>query len=199
MACMRLPLAVSVCLLLAACGDGIDEGVNQGRAPRGTIDGVTLHTAPDGTTPDTTDTTDTTDTGNDGDPFDWVDFGDGTEEGFLQVPLDHDDPDGEQITLYVARHKAVDPANRIGSLLVNPGGPGFGGSSLAYAAENVYGQALLDRFDIVAWDPRGTGLSDPAVDCIDDYDEYFALDSSPDTPSSSATRMPSSSVISALS
>ena len=181
MARMRRPaLLAAVCLLLAACGDGIDEGFNQGRAPRGTIDGVTLHTGDAGDGPDTT----LHEGGDDPDdsPFGWVDFGDGTEEGFLQVPRDHADPDGEQITLYVARHKAVDTANRIGTLLVNPGGPGFGGSGLAYAAESIYGQALLDRFDIVGWDPRGTGLSEPAIDCIDEYDEFFALDSSPDSP-----------------
>jgi pimeloyl-ACP methyl ester carboxylesterase len=40
----------------------------------------------------------------------------------------------------------------------------------------------VDRFDIIGWDPRGTGYSDPAVDCIDDYDKFFGLDSSPDTP-----------------
>jgi pimeloyl-ACP methyl ester carboxylesterase len=41
---------------------------------------------------------------------------------------------------------------------------------------------MLDRFDIVAWDPRGTGRSEPFIDCIDDYDAFFAgYDATPDT------------------
>ncbi|HRE01410.1 MAG TPA: alpha/beta fold hydrolase, partial [Ilumatobacteraceae bacterium] len=81
---------------------------------------------------------------------------------------------------YVIRNRANDPQNRIGTLLVNPGGPGFGGSFMAESADFIYGTALTDHFDIVGWDPRGTGLSEPSIDCIDDYDPYFALDSSPD-------------------
>ena len=74
-----------------------------------------------------------------------------------------------------------DPENRIGSLLVNPGGPGFGGSDFAIYADQIYSETLLEHFDIVGWDPRGTGLSEPAIDCIDDYDRYFAgTDITPD-------------------
>ena len=40
---------------------------------------------------------------------------------------------------------------------------------------------MLDAFDIIGWDPRGTGLSTPAIDCIDDYDHYFTgTDITPD-------------------
>jgi len=180
----RLALVATCCLFVAACGDGIDEGANEGRGDRGTIDGVTLdtpnpptdETAPEGATPETTPDTQPSD-----DEFAWSDSGGGVEEGTLSVPLDYADPNGELITLYVVRHLATDPARRIGTLLVNPGGPGYGGSGLAYSADSIYGQALLDRFDIVGWDPRGTGFSEPAVDCVDDYDHYFGLDSSPDT------------------
>ncbi|MBI4883017.1 MAG: alpha/beta fold hydrolase [Actinobacteria bacterium] len=182
----RVHVAVLVCLVAAGCGDGIDEGANEGRGERGTIDGVTLDTPrPDDSTDDTVggggsdDTPDTIAATDD--PFEWNEVGDGIEEGTLDVPLDYDDPNGASITLYVVRHRAVDPARRIGTLLVNPGGPGYGGSGLAYSADGIYGQELLDRFDILGWDPRGTGFSAPAVDCIDDYDRYFGLDSSPDT------------------
>ena len=186
-------------LIAASCGDGINEGVNEGRATRDTIDGVTLNTAgtvvpestvaharttdPDTTDPDTTDVkrTDNTVLADDSD-FGWSEVAAGIDEGALEVPLDYDDPNGETITLYVVRHRAVAATRRIGSLLVNPGGPGYGGSSLAYGADGIYGQDLLDRFDIIGWDPRGTGLSQPAIDCVDDYDTYFGLDSSPDTP-----------------
>ena len=73
------------------------------------------------------------------------------------------------------------PAARIGSLLINPGGPGFGGTDFAVLAEQNFGQSLLDHFDIVAWDPRGTGESEPRIDCFDDYDHFFATgDITPD-------------------
>ena len=39
----------------------------------------------------------------------------------------------------------------------------------------------VDTFDIIGWDPRGTGESTPAVDCVDNYDKYFTLDPSPET------------------
>ena len=178
-------------LIVASCGDGINEGVDEGRGTRGTIDGVTLDTAdtvvpettgaaPSPTDPDTTETADTDP--QDASAFGWTEYEAGIDEGTLDVPLDYNDPGGDTITLYLLRHRAVDTANKIGSLLVNPGGPGFGGSGLAYSADGIYGQDLLDRFDIIGWDPRGTGLSQPAIDCVDDYDTYFGLDSSPDTP-----------------
>ena len=97
------------------------------------------------------------------------------------MPVDYDDPDGPTFELFVARRLADDQENKIGTLLVNPGGPGFGGSDFAIYADQVYGEPLLERFDIVGWDPRGTGQSEPAIDCIDDYDRYFAgTDITPD-------------------
>lgn len=133
----------------------------------------------------TTSTTSTAGGGGatDGSLIRWEDFGsDGrVQTGTLTVPLDHGDPSKGTIELFLARHLA-DPEQRIGSLLVNPGGPGFGGSDYAVYADQVYGTDLLERFDIVGWDPRGTGLSEPAIDCIDDYDAYFAVgDITPDS------------------
>ena len=114
-------------------------------------------------------------------PIEWTSIGDGLEEGRLEVPIDYADPDGDTFSLYLVRHLADDPDARIGSLLVNPGGPGFGGTILAESAEFIYSPDLLDNFDIVAWDPRGTGASEPAIDCIDNYDEYYAgTDITPD-------------------
>jgi pimeloyl-ACP methyl ester carboxylesterase len=106
---------------------------------------------------------------------------DRVELGSIAVPMDWNDPTKGVFQLEVARHLAK-PGRRVGSLLVNPGGPGFGGTDYAIDAENIYSPALLDRFDIVGWDPRGTGRSRPPIDCIDDYDRYFTgIDITPDT------------------
>ena len=102
--------------------------------------------------------------------------------GNLEVPFDYDNPDEGSFVLYIKRRQATVPSERIGSLLVNPGGPGFGGSSLADDAAYYFSESLLNRFDIIGWDPRGTGLTTPAVDCVDSFDEYVGLDSPPDTP-----------------
>ena len=100
----------------------------------------------------------------------------------LDVPYDYNNPNAGTFTLYVKLRPATNPLLRIGSMMVNPGGPGFGGSSLADDASYYFSNDLTDHFDIIAWDPRGTGKSTPAVDCVDDYDQYVGLDSPPDTP-----------------
>ena len=112
--------------------------------------------------------------------IEWTDVVDGVQSGTLQVPLDHADPDGEQITLALSRHRATAPATRIGSLIVNPGGPGYGGTPLAEFADGIYGVDLLERFDIIGFDPRGTGGSEPSIDCIDDYDPVFGIETGPE-------------------
>ena len=113
--------------------------------------------------------------------IEWTSLGEGVEEGWLEVPIDYADPEAGTFRLYLVRHLAADPAARIGSLLVNPGGPGAGGTFLAEAAEFIYSPALVDSFDIVAWDPRGAGVSEPFLDCVADVDEYVAgYDVTPD-------------------
>jgi pimeloyl-ACP methyl ester carboxylesterase len=102
--------------------------------------------------------------------------------GTLEVPYDYNNPSAGTFTLYVKLRPATNPSLRIGSMMVNPGGPGFGGSSLADDADYYFSSDLTDHFDIIAWDPRGTGKSTPAVDCVDNYDQYFGLDSPPDSP-----------------
>ena len=120
----------------------------------------------------------------DPEPIEWTPLGDdfeGFEQGVLEVPIDYANPDDGSFELFLVRRLASDPSNRIGSMLVNPGGPGFGGTSLALSADLLWSEDLNDRFDIVGWDPRGTGLSEPFIDCIDDYDQYFGTtDITPD-------------------
>lgn len=101
------------------------------------------------------------------------------ECGRLEVPFDYDDPSVGTFSLFLTKRQADTPAQRIGSILVNPGGPGFGGSGVAAEAEYYLSSKLRNQFDIVGWDPRGTGKSTPAVDCIEDYDRYFGIDSPP--------------------
>ena len=119
------------------------------------------------------------------DPFGWTSIGGKgrIEIGTFTVPVDYNDPSKGTFDLNIARHLAMKPSERIGSLLVNPGGPGFGGTDFALLAERVFGQDLLDHFDVVAWDPRGTGESEPKINCIDNYDHFYATgDITPDDP-----------------
>ncbi|MGE0877798.1 MAG: alpha/beta hydrolase [Acidimicrobiia bacterium] len=109
----------------------------------------------------------------------WRSCGDGIECTTLAVPIDDTVANGPTISLAINRHKANKSAKRIGVLLVNPGGPGVGGQFLVQAANQFFSPDLLDRFDIVAWDPRGTGSSSP-IKCVDNLDDYFSLDPTPD-------------------
>lgn len=101
----------------------------------------------------------------------------------LTVPLDYAKADGDTLELALLKVPAEKPAEREGSLVVNPGGPGAPGTQYAAQADLVFGPALRDHFDIVGFDPRGTGDSSP-VDCLgdDQLDAYVATDPNPDTP-----------------
>jgi len=109
----------------------------------------------------------------------WRSCGGGFECATLTVPWDDAAPGGPSVDLTLVRRPARDQEGRIGSLVLNPGGPG--GSSVEFV-RSVAGQlpdALQDRFDIVGFDPRGSGRSDP-VECGYDMAELYALDFSPD-------------------
>ena len=90
-----------------------------------------------------------------------------------KVPLDYDNPKGAKTELALLRVKATDRKNRIGSLFVNPGGPGGSGTALAYAAPDFLSDSVLARFDIVGVDPRGIGFSDN-VRCFKSIKEQTA-------------------------
>jgi pimeloyl-ACP methyl ester carboxylesterase len=95
----------------------------------------------------------------------WSACGEGVECAQVQVPLDWSRPHGRTITLAVARHLASDPAHRIGSLLVNPGGPGDSGVAEVFSRGAELDALTRGRFDVVGWDPRGSGQS-TAVSCF---------------------------------
>ena len=84
----------------------------------------------------------------------------------LQVPLNYADPGGRKITIALSMVPATaPPSQQQGVMLVNPGGPGEPGRSLAGAvAEGLSPQAAA-TYDIVGFDPRGVGGSSPALSC----------------------------------
>lgn len=106
----------------------------------------------------------------------------GFECATLKAPLDYDKPAGGDVRLAVSRKKATGPGERLGSLFVNPGGPG--GSAIGYLKAYAgigYPAAVRARYDMVAVDPRGVARSEP-VECLDgrDMDTYTQTDSTPD-------------------
>jgi pimeloyl-ACP methyl ester carboxylesterase len=114
-----------------------------------------------------------------GQQIDWRPCG-SNECGRLEVPVDYAEPDGETISLNL--QKAPATGDRIGSLVVNPGGPGAPGTSVPENADFYFAPVLRQRYDVVGFDPRGTGDSSP-IDCLTDeeLDAYVAEDPGPDT------------------
>jgi pimeloyl-ACP methyl ester carboxylesterase len=109
---------------------------------------------------------------------------DDAECGALTVPLDWSDPSGATIDLALVRVPAKEPAHRIGSLLVNPGGPG--GSGVEFVRSGFeFDPDVADRFDLVGFDPRGVGGSD-ALECGDEVPAFLEADSGPDSPEEQA-------------
>ncbi|HEY2878701.1 alpha/beta hydrolase [Nocardioides sp.] len=156
-------------LALVATGGSSDNGAAGGPTP------VTPFGGPPATRPPSPDLARFY-----GQQLDWSGCGD-NECARLTVPLDYRKPDGPTIRLYVLKVPAS--GSRIGSLVVNPGGPGAAGSSYAAGRGTYFGDPLLEHFDIIGFDPRGTGQSSP-VECLDDHDfnEYLSSDPDPTTP-----------------
>ncbi|MGW6509052.1 alpha/beta hydrolase, partial [Streptomyces niveus] len=98
----------------------------------------------------------------------------------MAAPLDYAKPKGATIELALIRAKTSDPGKRIGSLVFNFGGPGGSGVTGLPSFGNDYDK-LRTRYDLVSFDPRGVGRSDP-VECKDDkqLDSYYATDMTPD-------------------
>jgi len=89
----------------------------------------------------------------------------GLQCAIARVPLDYSDPREGTIHLAVIRHRATDPAHRIGTLFVNPGGPGGSGVAALPGFVSLFPAVVRARFDIASWDPRGVGASTP-VECF---------------------------------
>jgi pimeloyl-ACP methyl ester carboxylesterase len=92
----------------------------------------------------------------------------GAECGMLSVPVDYSKPDGDVAQIAMIRFKAT--GQKIGSLVVNPGGPGESGVEAAASMVPTLPQSLRQRFDLVGFDPRGVANSEPALWCNSDAD-----------------------------
>ena len=115
-------------------------------------------------------------------PIRWSDCGNGFQCGTIDVPRDYTDPSGPIVKVGLNRVAAKDPAHRIGSLVINPGGPG--GSGIDFVRQAITGggffsPVILDSFDIVGFDPRGVGAS-TQIRCVDDIVHALPDDSTPD-------------------
>ena len=112
--------------------------------------------------------------------LEWSDCS-GAECATMTVPLDYDDPTGSTLDIAVLRVPAERASRRVGSLVVNPGGPGGSGVDYARGADVIVGRDVRRAYDIVGFDPRGVGRSAP-VDCLTDaqLDDFLSSDPTPD-------------------
>jgi len=190
---LRRLAAIAVAATLAACagssGDGEPPPATRATAAPRSIE--TIASEPTASEPATSGvdvaTTSTTVPAPLEYSIEFEDLGAGVEGGWVTVPLDYDDPQGATLDLWVTRHR-TESDGRVGVLFANNGGPGVPASSIAAGVRGWVEDPLVERFDVVSWDPRGTGESGGAVDCIDDadYDRFFA--SADITPEDDAER-----------
>ncbi len=146
-------------LVLSACSWGDDDEPATTTTERPT---TTTSSPADRSTTSTTVAPTTTTAPPTEPPLAWAPCDDGYQCAELEVPVDHDDPGSATLTLALARRPATGPGERLGSLVMNPGGPG--GSAIALIEGTALPAALTQRFDIVGFDPRGVGRSTP-LDC----------------------------------
>jgi pimeloyl-ACP methyl ester carboxylesterase len=94
----------------------------------------------------------------------------------VRVPLNHTRPDGPSITLALNRVKGIasGTSGHLGVLLVNPGGPGASGVALARYVAASLPKDVAARYDVIGFDPRGVGASEPALSCADPKKHFAA-------------------------
>jgi pimeloyl-ACP methyl ester carboxylesterase len=114
----------------------------------------------------------------------WQDCGSGFQCASLRVPIDYAHPTAGTIKLTVTRYR-TSSKSRLGSVVLNPGGPGASGIEYAHEASSIISGVLGHRFDVVSFDPRGVGASAP-VKCLSDkdLDAWVAFEADPNSASS---------------
>jgi pimeloyl-ACP methyl ester carboxylesterase len=114
----------------------------------------------------------------------WHDCGSGFGCASLTVPVDYAHPLGATIKLEVTRYR-TSSKSRLGSVVLNPGGPGASGITYAQEAASIVSDVLGNKFDVVSFDPRGVGASAP-VKCLSDkeLDTWVAFVADPNSASS---------------
>ena len=102
----------------------------------------------------------------------------------MSVPADYTQPDGEQVRLALTRERAADPDHRLGSLVINFGGPGEPGAAMLRDFVGEVPSEIRARYDLVSFDPRGTGSSKP-IECVDNQtvETLLSEDPTPNGPS----------------
>jgi pimeloyl-ACP methyl ester carboxylesterase len=161
---------VAAAILLAACLAGCTTNT-----------GTTSTTSTTGTSAVAAPAAPTTLAGYYAQRLDWQPCDGGFQCAKLVVPFDYARPAWRRFTLPVIRLPAADPSERVGALVINPGGPGGSGVQYALGARAEFPAAILARFDIVGFDPRGVGGSQPTLNCLTgpQLDTYFATDDEP--------------------
>jgi pimeloyl-ACP methyl ester carboxylesterase len=100
----------------------------------------------------------------------WTPCNNGFECSQFKVPVDYTHIDGNSFTLQVIKHVANIPSKRIGSLIMNPGGPGGSGIEYVFSADTIVSKSIEDVYDLIGFDPRGVNLSQP-IRCLTDSQE----------------------------
>jgi pimeloyl-ACP methyl ester carboxylesterase len=173
-------IAIGAALLVAACSGGTGGGAPAGGTSTPVAGGTAAAASPAGGS-GPTGPAPTTIAGYDAQKLNWRSCDSGFQCARLVVPFDYRRPAWRRFSLPVIKLPASNPARRVGSLVINPGGPGGSGVSYARQARNVVSAAVRARFDVVGFDPRGIGGSVPAVHCLTgpQLDKYFATSDNP--------------------
>ncbi len=179
-----LTTLLACALVAAACSSGSDSAGSDGASD---APDTTLSSDPDAAADDTETSSDDAGDGEASDSDDsaggsaeiaptiefesgveqiaWTECPSGLECGSVTVPADYADPSLGSLEIVVNVARARVPEERRGFLLVNPGGPGASGTEIVDAAVLVFTDEVLDHFDIIGFDPRGVGESEPAFTC----------------------------------
>ena len=168
----RLPAALALsALALAACSGGSSPKASPTSAAPTSV-------APSASAPAATTATRSPEPSRPA-ALTWKDCGSGFQCSTLTVPLDPAKPSLGTVGIAITRHRAT--GDRIGTLLVNPGGPGASAVDFVKQTYSSYPSTLRQHFDLAAFDPRGVGHTAP-VRCLStsQLDAYFHLDPVPD-------------------